>query len=84
MKLIKWNSGAISTYAGETRDVIAQTNMPVGVADLVIAGAFIALGIFYLMGKSFINGAKAFAVAEDNAMIDLGLYQGPGLDIKKL
>lgn len=71
---MKINLGSIKNEAtGISKEIVVKKLIPNKVKDLLIGGAVIGVGIYYLTAAAFKDGLKEFEEAENKTLRDLDL-----------
>lgn len=71
---MKFKNGRVGNLKGNYEDVVVDSkNAPIGIGNLVIGIGLIATGVFHLMWKSFVSGARADTLGVDEALDTLHL-----------
>ncbi|MBP5593992.1 MAG: hypothetical protein J6Y02_01325 [Pseudobutyrivibrio sp.] len=71
---VSFNNDVITNpETGERKQVVAKSTLPCDVKDLGLGLGLIAIGLGWLLAKTFRNGAWSYCDAEFNTLKDLDL-----------
>lgn len=83
MKSANKDDYIINPENGEKRYVVAKSFLPCKPKDILTGCVMIFGGIWYLLDKTFKNGAESYSTAEYNTLNDLGLVHTSTDDIEE-